>query len=831
MNSGAIVVTPNNRLSNQLLRDFFYATNSDTSSVKDKPHCLPYQAFLHWLFKQIRHQHAHVSHPNILTQQQQCHLWRQILKHQADNTVPEGLLQGVRDAWARCQLWQIAIDDPAFSQNPQTRQFQQWQQQFQNQLDELQAITEEQLANYVQQFPDGFNFPTIIWACFDDYTPQQHALQKAIENQGCQQYHYDLAVKPITTQQFAAKDTQDETLQMIHWLKQRLAAGEPRIGVVVPDLQNQSTRLQRQLQRHIPKPQFSISLGGALADYPLVTHALCLLGLHGKTISNHHARLLLLSPYLAGAKTELVVRAQLMQDCKLLQEAIIPLPALIKECSRVAPIFSDLLKKLIAYPQRATPYEWITHFKTRLHHFGFPGEYPLQSSAYQYFQRLIGVLDELLPLAVLTPLMREDEALEALSHLTKTTIFQIRKAATPIQVLGLLEASGCTFDSVWICGLTDQCLPQKTSLSAFIPASLQRDKRMPHAIPARELQFARQMLQRLQHGSGHSVFSYPRMVGDIPNMPSPLIANLPLLDRDYQQPATVFALINVEEAYDVAFTASETISGGTAILANQAKCPFRAFAAHRLHAKSSPKISTGPDASERGQIIHKVMDILWRRIGSQPNLLAMSHEQLDELIEQAILDALAPFVQLRNYSFSSLVQEVELSRLKYLVHACLEWDKQRTPFVVEAVEQAFTINLAGIDFKVRVDRLDRVGNNKWVIDYKSRLPTSKPWYEERPEEPQLLLYALLDETINVLLFLQLRAGHLVCSGISEDELPIKGISTLKKNEHWADQQQQWKTQLTRLASEFGSGYCPPTPNRETTCQYCDFQSLCRIELS
>ena len=827
MSRGATVITPNNRLSNQLLHDFYLQTGS---VIEDKPHCLPYQAFLRDLFNKTRHLHAHIKHPVLLTNLQQRYLWRQILTSQNDYPCNEGLLHEIQDAWTRCQHWQIDVENPAFLHTPQTRQFQLWQKQLLQDLIRLNAITEEQLVTQVLRYNGAFNATTVIWVCFDDYTPQQRTLQGTFEMQGCQQYHYDLTTQSSDTHRYAADDHQDESLQMIDWLKGRLAAGETRIGVVVPDLQAQHRPLQRLLQRHIPQEQFNISLGKPLTDYSLVTHALTWLGLNKNAISNQQARLLLHSPYLFGSKSELTARAQTLHDSRILQEAEIPFDTLLQEFNSTAPKLGKILETLTAYPKHASPQEWINLFKSRLTTLGFPGEYPLNSSTYQCFQRFIGLFDELLQLSVISPSMSVQTALDALQDVAKTTVFQTRKATTPVQILGLLEASGCTFDSVWVSGLTDQCLPKKTNLSAFIPLDLQRDLEMPHAVIARELQFAHQLLQRLQHGSRQSVFSYPCMTGDTPNLPSPLIVSL----VDYtagmlQVPVTTTPLVALVEDYVLPLRPAEAVSGGTSLLANQAKCPFRAFATHRLHAKSELKQSTGPDAGERGQIIHRIMEILWTKIGSQHQLNALTSNEINTLIDEAIQSALTPFINSRPLSFSALVQDVEFTRLRRLVSACLDWDKQRPAFVVEALEKTFTINLAGIEFKVRIDRLDRLtSNKKWVIDYKTSIPVAKPWNEDRPEAPQLLLYALLDESINALLFVQLKAGRIACSGLSEDTLPIKGLSGLKKNERWSDHREQWHQQLTDLAHEFSAGVCPPEPSRASTCEFCDFPNLCRI---
>lgn len=827
MRQGAWVVTPNNRLSNQLLQD--YHTQENTL-VTDKPHCLPYQAFICALFHQARHQHPYHTHPTVLSAFQQRHLWRLVLENQKKYPCNEGLLHEVQDAWTRCRHWNIDIEHPAFSHSPQTRQFQEWQQAFQQALTRLNAITEEQIVDYALTFLDGFKETPIVWVCFDDYTPQQRMLQQALAEQGSPQHHYDLPSTHHAAVRYTANDEEDEWLEIMDWLQSGVTASVSRMGVVVPNLQTQFTRLQRLLARHLPQNQFNISLGKPLTDYPLVTHALTCLRLDKTWISNHQARLLLLSPYLTGSKSEFTARSKTMHTHPLLQESDIPYTHLLQAFSTATPMLSKVLHQINEYPTQATPHDWVEQFKARLMAVGFPGEYPLHSSAYQCFQRFLSLFDELLQLSILCPMMTSEEALDALENAATCTIFKTQASTAPIQILGLLEASGCTFDAVWVCDLTDQCLPQKTNFSAFIPIDLQREQRMPHAVISREFQLAQQLLQRLQDGSQQSVFSYPRLTGDKPNMPSPLITHL--LERPKTRPSpesSITRLIRLEEDYALPLRVPEQTSGGTTLLANQAKCPFRAFAAHRLHAKEPLTLANGPDPSERGKVLHRVMELLWQELKSQQYLNTLSQEALNQHIEQAIQLSLAPLILKRPGSFSLLVQGVESTRLKQLVNACLLWEKQRAPFVVEALEQSFTIQLDGLDFNVRIDRLDRqTCNTKWVIDYKTSIPITKPWNEDRPEAPQLLLYALLDEAINTLLYLQLKNGRITSSGITGDNPLIKGLIPLKKGTHWSSQRAQWLQQLTHLAHEFRTGHCPPTPTRNSTCTVCEFSTLCRI---
>ena len=833
LEQGATIITPNNRLAGELLHFFL---NSKNKTVNEKPHCLPYQQYLQNIFKMHGYQNPQSTFPILLTTQQFRYLWAELITQPESQSLNQGLIEEVQEAWSRCQRWQLDRTHPSFFYTPQTRQFQEWAELLQCKLDQLSAIAEDQLVPFFLEQQTPIKPTTIIWYCFDDYTPQQQALQHYLIDRGCSLIHLDLHTFPkldLASNSFlyAAQDEEDEYKQLTHWINERLSQGEKRIGIVVPDLQNQAERLQRHLQQQVSETFFNISLGQSLSDFPIVSHALSWLHLNGETLSNPEARLLLCSPFLAHSQTEMLERMQSLQECGALQEATIQQSLFVTELQRSTPKLIQRLKALVQYPEHATVSQWITLFIQRLKLLGFPGEYPLNSPTYQCYHRFLTLFDEFRELGFLSLTMSQEKALQTFETLVETTIFQPKTTSSAtIWISGLLEASGCIFDSLWVSSMTDECLPQKTKLSAFIPPDLQREKLLPHASPARELLLSAKIIKRLKNSSQNCVFSYTRLTKDKPNLPSPLLIDLPLMAAlPSEIHVTASFLENYSDDYQLVFSPDEKVLGGTALLANQAKCPFRAFVSHRLHVKKSIAISDGPNASERGQITHKIMEILWQTLKNQQTLLAMPTDELNILIKSAIETALLPYKRLRKHSFSTPIQVVELKRLHRLVQACLEWDKQRPSFEVEALEQAFTHTLAGINFNLRVDRLDKVEQGKkWVIDYKSTLPTSLPWREDRPKEPQLLLYALLDDTISALLFTGLKEGQASCKGFSAEPIDLTGINALKKGESWADYRENWQKQLTELANEYMQGYCPPQPSSPSVCQQCDYQSLCRF---
>ncbi|KTD40384.1 PD-(D/E)XK nuclease family protein [Legionella parisiensis] len=823
----ATALTPNNRLSEAMLQYYFIKCRKQTI---DKPKCMPFRVALVKAYQQLNFINPHITHPTLLNSTQCQYLWRQMIQAETSITYSEGLLQSIISAWERCQLWQINMEDPAFYYTAQTRQFQQWWQLFDKKLKQNHLITEYQLVPYLLNANSSLFSQDVVWICFDDFTPQQVLLQEHLTRKGFAQYQYDLKKKSSRTEVFAAQDTKEEYQQLMAWLHLKIQEGNQSIGVVVPNLEQESNSLQRILAHHFEPSYFNISLGQSLNNFPLVAHALCWLNLDDTYLNPHQAGLLLQSAYLGGSKEEFQGRSEYLQEGVLLENHAIELNHFREELHAYAPKLATLLNNLTPYPQEAAVEEWILLFQKRLNTLGFPGDYTLSSENYQCLNRFIALFDELRQFSLLSSRFTKSEALEIVRYLSENTIFQAQKTNAPIQISGLLEASGCEFDSLWIMGLTDQCLPQKVQLSAFIPPQLQRELCMPHSLPARELQFARQILQRLQNSADSIVLSYAQLHADTPNLPCSLIAgfsSFALLPTDYEANKTS-GLITIEECFHIPLLAEENIYGGTAILSNQAKCPFKAFAEHRLRAKTSLQTTDGLDNKKRGQIIHKVMELLWQKLENQHNLLHLANDILEQYIDSSIDTVLTSLKKQHCDSFPDSIREVEYTRLKRMVHTCLEWEKQRPPFSIAAIEQSYAINLAGLDFQVRVDRLDQVEDKKWVIDYKSTLPSSKPWNEERPKESQLLLYALLDEQINTLLLLQLKTGKISCSGLSEEKYNISGISPLKKEETWAECRELWQKQLTDLAKEFQEGYCAPQPAHLTICQQCDFQNLCRF---
>lgn len=831
MHEGALVITPNNRLASHLIKNYESRYRSTQSGPLAKPLCFSYETWLIHQFNHITQNYAHDKHPCLLSRHQLRYAWEMVLLTHHDATLSTEFIDDIQEAWQRCIAWDITPDHADLHQATHIRRFQHWYQTFQEMLHSRNALSTELIPRYLIDTNYPIQATAMIWVCFDEFTPIQLRLQKKLYTEHCPQQFHDYPAKQIQGYCLPAIDQKDELQQAILWAKERLEQGDQHIAIIIPELEKHARIVHHTFAQSFAEQAFNISYGKRLLDYPIIATALHWLALDLENCSAHDIRMLLQAPFLQGGQTEFTVRSQILQDHLMMKAPQMTWQAFLEQIATLTPYLHTCLQTLQPYPPHASPFAWIMHFKARLRHIGFPGEAAIDSMSHQCLNRFYVLLDEFMSLHFLTKTMTAQDALQTLRHLSANTIFQIQKPATPITVLGILEASGCQFDSIWITGLTDQCLPQKTKFSPLLPIALQKKMLMPYTDANREYQRAQQLLHRFGYASQRIVYSYPQTCADQPQLPTVLIQHYPIYQAKTQNVRTWQSVLeNYQEPYRHPHNPEARLSGGTALLANQAKCPFQAFARHRLKIKTMPMYTDGLDLAERGQILHNVMEIMWNQLRQQSTLIQLSSDRLEELVQSSIHTVLQTFMTQRPASLSPLSLEVEYQRLTDLVHSCLIWEKQRAPFQVEALEQTYDILLAGLPLQVRVDRLDRnlLQADKTVIDYKTSLPTNKPWLEERPEAPQVLLYALLDPDITTLLFIQLKAGKTTVQGLSATDQNIPGIQALRIDETWSSYRQHWETQLTQLAEEITQGHCKPNPKRTSVCQQCDFQSLCRL---
>ena len=144
------------------------------------------------------------------------------------------------------------------------------------------------------------------------------------------------------------------------------------------------------------------------------------------------------------------------------------------------------------------PSQWLPVFKKILSFFLWPGSRTLNSDEYQQLTRFESQCDSFasfdvvvgqVPLAKAAQLFRR-HCQQQVFH--RETIYQ-PGAPKHVQVLGGLEASGQTFDYIWLVGMSERQWPAMPQAHPLIPRALQLEYSMPSSSVEREFEYAKSL--------------------------------------------------------------------------------------------------------------------------------------------------------------------------------------------------------------------------------------------------------------------------------------------------------------------------------------------------
>src|SRR5258705_2296122 len=553
---------------------------------------------------------------------------------------------------------------------------------------------------------------------------------------------------------------------------------------------------------------FNVSLGAPLQEFPIVNAALTVLHFSQEEIPFEEASRIVRSPFIGGAESELGARMKIEARLRDKLGATVALPKLIAFLEKKT-VLRERLERVSGMREtglfsQKTPGEWARHFSSVLEAAGFPGERALDSDEFQTQAKWHEALGELSRLDRISKEMSFSQAFQTLRKICADTLFQPETPDTPIQVLGLLESAGVDFDHLWVTGLTDEAWPLKSSPNPFLPLAQQRKAGIPEASAETSLALDRRITDGWKEAAGEVVFSYFTKEEDRDVLPSPLIADIPA--KAVEVPAfprlrdLIFASRKRQTLEDRVAPAvrEKQVRGGTRVLSDQSACPFRAFARHRLHAEKLEEPAEGLDASKRGKLVHLLMQNVWDELKDSTALQG----DLSRAIERAAAAAG------KEMPVEGRFAEIGRKRLARLGHGWFEEvEKQRPPFSVVSTEEKRPIVFSGVTFDARIDRMDRLeSGGHAIVDYKTgrgKLSATR-WQGERPDEPQLPLYAVsAKEEITAVVFARFLPGDMRFVGLSRDDKALPKVP--KAKEGWQPLLRDWKKEAERLGRSFAAG--------------------------
>lgn len=825
-------------------------------------------------------------------------LWEQALKTPTVRHTllrPESLANQLRETRELIVEWRLDQGDTAWfgAENENHGAFRQWNRTFESRCERDHWISpEDRLPILCSALAAGLLPPAEIVNLlgFDEFTPGRAALLNALGESGNRLFRLKITPMRDRAVLWKYRDGKHELRQMGRWVRYWFEKEpEATIGIVVPDLQNRRLEVDRQLEEILcpghaqtgqqPKP-WNFSMGISLASLPMIATAFDLLKLLDRRIDIQAIGRVLRSPWLRGGQGERNRRA-LLEKC--LRENY-PRQLTLKELSwRAAeemtrdrdgaelppeeqapqawnsPLFSGVLVTLQRFeresggPRAASA--WARAIDGLLAGVGWPLDEALPNSGveerayhWQALQHWRECLRELATLDATEQGLTRAAAIGRLQQICRDKVFQPKTPDVRIQVLGLYEVNGLRFDHLWVLGLHNGNWPASAKPNPFIPGRLQRDAAMPNSSPQRELEVARRVTRRLLETAPDCVFSYPRQVDGEETLPSPLLETEEI-DTGSEPPAwrgqTWRDIVAMSEPPQTGPLRSPgplvhpTARGGSSILKHQALCPFRAYASNRLGAEGLETPADGISPALHGSLVHRVLELFWRETRTQAALLDMDEASLGEKIRSYVESVTNEDRGLRQ---RPAFRHVEAGRIHRHVMRFLALEKQRERFEVVAFEKRIQPVINGQPIKLVIDRVDRLEDGEEIIiDYKTGSEDPKKWFGERPDNPQLPLYAIsADTTPAGVAFGIIRddgclfKGVVRRGGLLPDLPPNETKATRYLVEAGRDLPatiSAWRQVLERLVADFQSGEAAVDPKAGlNTCTktWCELQSLCRV---
>ncbi|QTS83909.1 PD-(D/E)XK nuclease family protein [Coxiella endosymbiont of Amblyomma nuttalli] len=855
LDQDTIVLTASSHLSYHLKQQYVqYEAKSNNKKKRSIPIIIPLNEWISQCW-----QHCQQTSEILLSDFQEYLLWREIIPFTKNTS------NLIKEAWQLMKAWNLSLKDLEKEANGEVRHFIQWALQFETQLKKHHWISNAELPKRLESLTAHLKLPKqIILVGFYNLAPSIRQFLEVLANNAvlsasssnksgnsevCVSYCVPL-VTSTTKQsqsiyQIHLQDKENEIQTMARWVHaQWIINPAKKIGCIIPNLTyNRSQILRLFMEVFHSDKLFNISLGERLTNIPLIKTALDILELNYSCIDIIQLGVVFRSAYINSTDDDACLAAML--DVKLRQ---------LRQWKISPRTFTYHLSQLNNYFQHSTlnmrcqqwfgiersttpkyPSTWAQQFTTELLALGWPGQRTLNTKEYQQHERWRLLLEEFTALDSTTtyPCTRK-LALHLLRQLAHHIFFQPKTETTSIQILTLLEGAGENFDKVWMMGLNNKNWPPFPKPNPFLPLDIQKRHHMPHSSVKHEINNAMQLQQQLLHNTPTVILSTALQEGDFQLSPSSLIRQFPLITlEELQLPPLqtvdekIFNATTTERIVDqtTPLHDNEFVRGGSGLLQSQSVCPFQAFAKIRLQAKPLEEPHLGLSNIERGDFLHRLLNLIWKKIKDWHTLHNYSNQELETLVDETINRVFKK----KKYSRSIFIR-IEKKRIKQLIKKWLIFEKKREPFMVAQRETTRHIKIGSLNLQVRIDRIDVIGNNQFLIDYKmSNKNSPNAWLGDRLKHIQLPLYctfAALD--VKGMAYAEMSSKKMQFTGLIDSQVKTCFRDITVSPKPWDILMKKWRILLHQLAIDFSSGKADVNPLDAETCKYCELSTLCRI---
>jgi ATP-dependent helicase/nuclease subunit B len=866
--AGRIVLAPNTELAAGLFDAIERAHAASGRDVWPTPRVRDLSGWLKE--RHIQRQFTDSSAPRCLSDVEERELWRRVVLESESSRQflePSGAARAARRARRAIYEYDIPLSAVAAHGGEESAAFIDWNARFVERCGALNCISSDQLLKLSDPASLDGSAPPITWIESPLWRPVARRWLERNAGEPLRPSAPEMASAKMAGAEtpepprFVGADSPAAELAAIaQWSYENLQAkANFRAWVCVRDLSLRRDELVDAFDAVLAPHRFSmhdaeagalyaVAGGTPLADYAPVRAALDLLSTSSGPVSFDKFSALLRSPHLhasaseseSAARIDVALRTQAPSEESL--NGWLALAESVARAGQIEPAAalgrlnaaSRALEELSGtHPMSRWLSIWIAALDTgpwALRHRWSSGEF--QSA--ERFRELLATLavgDQLFGRQT------RHAAESILRRAARDTAFQTQTGIPPIWVSGQLTDPWLAYDGLWVTGCDEARWPPPIDPIPLLPLGLQRQYGVIAASADAQLQFAENLQQRWLARARRCVFSCADPGDGRGAAPSSLLAAIEEMHLQVEprphwfeqlRLAPVREQLNDEQA--PAFGVDEK-TRGVATLKAQSRCAFRAFAETRLAAEALERPLPGFNQRERGELLHDALQRIWSEVGDSTRLIELVSrpDELTQLLRESARRAIAQLCRRRDPGLRW--RERERVRLQGLLAKWLDLECARAPFAIDRLEQGSEVaRHADLEFRVRVDRIDRLlDGSRVLIDYKTGA-ANPDWRGERPDNPQLPVYALLHrQKLVAVAYGRVNAAE--CGFVIESErggiFPGKRPSKMEGAASFADLIEVWSRRVEKLAQDFADGRAAVDPTA-SACRSCHLHGLCRV---
>jgi probable DNA repair protein len=766
------------------------------SQVVPLPKIFSWQKFLVFIFNQIEHT------SNLISPLTQKIIWQDIIKNNA-------LFPKVFNEYQLIHSYKIPVIEESFKSI-----FYHWLKTYQDKLQQNNWIDQQQLCALIEQHLDKIPEDLCFYG-FNHYTPEMLDFLEKVPHIISETEHINQSYNSVIY-----KNLEDELLYTALWVKQKRENQEKSVAIVVDNIQEIKTPLslifddvlhqdKQPLETH--QKQYNISSGNTLIEYPFIMDCVNFIKFAYQYASDELEPKLVekvfLSPFLKGFDTEKNLRAESINHKTFRQLSLNRVNVFEVSPKVLAKLLNHLPTDKDWFQNQKINF-WAEFFYNILEALCFSAQIPSSSTNFQLLQKLRETIFEFNQLVIIDLKFDQKQALNLFEQTLKQTIFQPKSARTNIHILGLLEVQGLFFDEVRFLDFNQKVLPQSVKKLDFITDTTAKNYHLPNMTHQSCFEHATNLLTHLQNSGSQVQFSYAQQKEDLTFQENTLI--------DWEN--SEFGVKKIKPSLKLQFEETidnqapkvidKKVRSGVKILSNQAICSFKGFAT-RLNINDYEDDIFGFSHLEKGSILHKALELLTLDHRNKQSLAKLSDKDIQGFIKQAI----------KKYPKNKEIIKLEEQRLLKLIKSFLAKEQERDDFEITAIEKKQAVNINGLEFEVRLDRMDEVSGQSIVFDYKSSLKKKADLTRNPLQESQLPIYAINNKP-DAISFIGLTLAEIKYVGLGE-------IVPFKKEKNISEYLDNWQQQLEQTSLNFQEGIADVLPEKGA-CEYCDLNTLCRI---